>query len=98
MSFQMQSISIELTGILCLFPSMLPASSPVDIDNQVYSLIGELKEWHTITLDFKGPDTGERAVGPNPFLDYRLQVRFTSPGSRTFNVPGFYAGDGKGSP
>jgi len=44
MSFQMQSISIELTGILCLFPSMLPANSSIDVDNQAYSLTGDMKE------------------------------------------------------
>ena len=96
MSFQMHSISNQLAKILCLFLSMLPANVSVAVDNRAYSLTGELKKWHTITLDFKGPDTGERAVGPNAFLDCRFQVRFASPNGRTFNVPGFYAGDGKG--
>jgi hypothetical protein len=62
----------------------------------IYKITGQLKKWHTITLDFRGPDTSETAVEPNPFLDYRLQVRFTSPSGQTCNVPGFYAGDGKG--
>lgn len=44
MSFQMHSISIQLTEILCLFPSMLPANSSNDVDNQAYSLTGEMKE------------------------------------------------------
>ncbi len=31
---------------------------------------------------------------PNPFLDYRLQVSFTTPGGRVFDAPGFFAADG----
>ena len=66
------------------------------VNKRAYAITGERKKWHPVTLDFAGPDTSETAVDPNPFLDYRLQVQFTSPGGRTYNVPGFYAGDGKG--
>jgi hypothetical protein len=66
-------------------------------DGQAYTLTGEWKKWHTVTLDFDGPETNETASDPNPFLDYRLQVRFTGPGGQTYNVPGFFAGDGKGN-
>ncbi|MEA3226450.1 MAG: DUF5060 domain-containing protein, partial [Planctomycetota bacterium] len=65
-----------------------------DAPNEVYSVGGELRKWHIVTIDFTGPRTSETAVNPNPFLDYRLQVLFTSPGGRTYDVPGFYAGDG----
>ena len=61
-----------------------------------YKVTGQLKKWHTITIDFKGPDTNEMSTDPNPFLDYRLQVTFKNPGGKTCNVPGFYAGDGNG--
>jgi len=61
-----------------------------------YSISGELKKWHPVTIDFKGADSNEMASDPNPFLDYRLQLSLTGPGSKTFNVPGFYAGDGRG--
>jgi len=67
-----------------------------DVDSHTYGLSGELKKWHTVTLDFPGPGTRETAVDPNPFLDYRLQVQFTGPGEQTVDVPGFYAGDGNG--
>ena len=53
---------------------------------------GELKKWHKLTLDFEGPDTSEDA-SINPFTNYRMQVVFTN-GSKTYNVPGFYATDG----
>ena len=53
---------------------------------------GELRKWHKITLTFDGPETSETSI-PNPFLDYRLNVRFHL-GGRTYLVPGYYAADG----
>ena len=61
-----------------------------------YEITGELKKWHTVVIDFQGPDSSEMSTDPNPFLDYRLQVLFTDPAGKTHNVPGFYAGDGQG--
>jgi hypothetical protein len=57
---------------------------------------GPLRVWQTLTLDFHGPATSETAADPNPFLDYRLQVLFTSPSGRAYDVPGFFDGDGGG--
>ncbi|RNC90255.1 MAG: PKD domain-containing protein [Allomuricauda sp.] len=54
---------------------------------------GELKKWHTVQLLFNGPITSE-TDNVNPFLDYRLNVAFTSPTGKIFSVPGFYAADG----
>jgi len=65
------------------------------VNKRSYAIKGERKKWHPITLDFKGPYTSETAADPNPFLGYRLQVQFTNPDGRTYNVPGFYAGDGE---
>jgi hypothetical protein len=57
-------------------------------------IVGELKSWHRVTLDFEGPETSETA-NPNPFLDYRLDVTFThSSTGETRIVPGFFAADG----
>ncbi len=53
---------------------------------------GELKKWHKLTIDFAGPETSETAT-PNPFTDYRLDVRFHN-GGKTYVVPGYYAADG----
>ncbi|MDA1266175.1 MAG: DUF5060 domain-containing protein [Planctomycetota bacterium] len=58
---------------------------------------GEPVAWHPIELVFDGPQTHENASNPNPFLDYRLDVTWTSPDGETFNVPGFYGGDGEGN-
>jgi len=68
----------------------------VEAAGGTYKLSGELKKWHPIAIDFEGPDTSEMSTDPNPFLDYRLQVAFKSPGGKVCNVPGFYAGDGNG--
>lgn len=53
---------------------------------------GELKTWHKITLTWDGPNTSETA-NPNPFLDYRLDVTFSS-GASTYTIPGYYCADG----
>ena len=53
---------------------------------------GELKKWHRITITFDGPATSENAED-NPFLNYRLDVKFTN-GKTHYIIPGFYAADG----
>jgi hypothetical protein len=53
-------------------------------------------QWHRMELSFNGPTLSESGTNPNPFLDYRLQCRFTSPTNRTFDVPGFFDTDGQG--
>ncbi len=55
---------------------------------------GELRKWHKVTLTFEGPQSAEDAT-PNPFMDFRLNVRFTHIGSgQSLLVPGYYAADG----
>lgn len=56
-------------------------------------IIGELKKWHNISILFSGPQTSETAA-VNPFLNYRLNVTFTSPTNKKYIIPGFYAADG----
>ncbi|MEO0468700.1 MAG: DUF5060 domain-containing protein [Bacteroidota bacterium] len=53
----------------------------------------DVHQYESFHLDFKGPSTAETA-SENPFLDYRLQVRFQQ-GEKTWSVPGFFAADGK---
>ena len=43
---------------------------------------GELKQWHKVTLTLDGPFARERDTRPNPFLDYRLTVRFAHESGR----------------
>ncbi|MBT8044881.1 MAG: DUF5060 domain-containing protein, partial [Verrucomicrobiae bacterium] len=55
-------------------------------------ITGEGKQWHKVTMTFDGPATSERAV-PNPFTDYRMDVKF-SHDKKTLVVPGYFAADG----
>ncbi len=57
---------------------------------------GRWQVWHTVTVSFRGPQARQTDREPNPFLDYRLQVRFTGPSGQTYDVPGFFDGDGFG--
>jgi len=63
---------------------------------QAGTVSGDLNKWSPITIDFAGPNASETDTAPNPFLDYRLSVRLTSPTGNTHDVPGFFAGDGNG--
>lgn len=52
----------------------------------------EYMQWHKVTVSFNGPETSETDED-NPFLNYRLQVKFTN-GDKNYTVPGYYAADG----
>ncbi|MEZ4771966.1 MAG: DUF5060 domain-containing protein [Bacteroidia bacterium] len=52
----------------------------------------EVRQWEKLTISFTGPHTSEQSDA-NPFLDYRLVVRFAQ-GDKVYEVPGFYAADG----
>lgn len=57
-------------------------------------LDGERRKWHKITLTFDGPETSETDEY-NPFLNYRLNVRFTHAAAGvSYLVPGYFAADG----
>jgi hypothetical protein len=66
----------------------------INIFAQKIKQTGELKKWHTITLDCEGPMTSEWAQ-PNPFTYYRMDVTFThESGAPVLVVPAYYAADG----
>ena len=74
-----------LTLLIALAAHMLAADAAID---------GELRKWHTVTLTFEGPETSE-TDDFNPFVNYRLNVRFTHPQTRKeYLVPGYFAADG----
>lgn len=54
--------------------------------------------WQPLSIDFGGRVHSQTDSEPNPFLDYRLQVKFTAPSGNSLNVPGFFDGDGHGGP
>jgi hypothetical protein len=70
--------------------------SPAVLGN--VSVSGSLKKWHPITVDTAGATAvlSESQLQPNPFLDFRYNVVFTSPGGNEYIVPGYFAGDGVG--
>jgi hypothetical protein len=66
-----------------------PAAAPA-------AVTGELRQWHPVTLTLDGPAARERDTAPNPFLDYRLTVRFAhESGTPAYDVPGYFAADGR---
>jgi len=56
---------------------------------------GQLEQWHKVVVDLNGPYASETSL-PNPFMDFRYQVAFVGPNQQRLDVPGFFAGDGKG--
>jgi len=60
------------------------------------SLSGSQIAYQPLQLDVTGPLARESDTSPNPFLDIRLDVTFTSPSGQVIVVPGFFAGDGSG--
>lgn len=71
-------------------------SEPLPV-SEAPQLSGELKNWHKITLVFKGPDVSEQD-DYNPFLNYRFNVTFRhSVTGKTYLIPGHFAADGNAS-
>lgn len=61
------------------------------------TILGELRKWHTLTLEWEHSTVQDELDGPadiNPTLDYRLLVTFTRPDSTVFVKQGYFAGDG----
>jgi len=81
-----------LSRLLMLF-TVYGLTSPLWAGN----ISGQLAKWHPIELDFTGPTASESDLQINPFLDYRLTVTFTGPNGESTQVPGFFAGDGRGN-
>lgn len=81
---------------LAALTSDIPAAGmPIAGDTSAMDL-APLVQWHPITLSFDGPSASEADSNPNPFLDYRLQVQFIGPSGKVYDVPGYFAGDGRG--
>jgi hypothetical protein len=87
-------VATILTTGTSLLVSALEARGATPVASAIVS--GDLEKWHPLTLSFAGPDASETDESPNPFLDYRLTVTFTGPGGQTYDVPGFFDGDGEG--
>ncbi len=70
------------------------AAVAASADHHEPKISGELRKWHKVTLTFAGPQTSETA-DPNPFFQYRMNVRFEHARSgKHYVVPGYFAADG----
>lgn len=78
-------------SLFFVFTSILVNSQSVLANTP--EILGDLQQWHTVTLLFDGPVCSETGT-PNPFTDYRLNVAFIQ-GKDTLRVPGHFAVDGK---
>lgn len=91
---RIRSASVDGASFLAVDPNPDPLAG-LDGDGSV-AIVGELRTWHPIEAVFQGPWARETDTAPNPFLDYRLEVVFQSPGVQAFRVPGFFDADGDG--
>ena len=73
-----------------------PLVQPREEDgNGTVAMSGLLRQWHNIELTLSGPYAHESDNQPNPFTDYRFEVRFThESGTPNYTVPGYFAADG----
>jgi hypothetical protein len=83
-----------LTTFLALAVTLCLASSAKAAGEA--TIAGARRVWQPLVLDFTGPAASETDNSPNPFLDYRLGVTFTATDGTTYDVPGFFAGNGQG--
>jgi len=83
------TVFVALDGLMSSAGAQVAASPP-------FTLTGPCKKWEAVSIAFQGPAANAADNQPNPFLDYRLQVVFTGPGGKEYNVPGFFDGDGQG--
>jgi hypothetical protein len=86
----MMKAFLVLLSILFVPSRCLSAADPTDITGT------DLIAWQPFALTFEGPIASETDDAPNPFLDYRLQVRFTGPSEQDYDIPGYFDGDGNG--
>lgn len=87
-------VTILFLGFLAVGQIAAAAPHGTDGDGRI-DISGELKQWHKVTLTLDGPFAREADDDPNPFTDYRMQVRFVhQSGSPQFTVPGYFAADG----
>lgn len=72
----------------------LPVNATETTASASDTVISVHQQFHTVTLNFNGPETDEMAA-VNPFSDFKLTVNFTHQESgQVISIPGFYAADG----
>ncbi len=92
-SFARGALGVVGAGLV-LWPG--PAVPAQPSEDRLATISGEVRQWHPVTLDLKGPLAREGDTAPNPFLDYRLTVTFEhESGEPRYVVPGYFAADGR---
>ena len=91
---RLSSNSVDGAAVAAVHPNPPPFFVP-SLRNRV-TLVGIPRVWHTFDVLLKGQFFAELDGSPSPFLDVRLQVTFTGPSGQTFDVPAFFAGNGRG--
>ncbi|MEP4079463.1 DUF5060 domain-containing protein [Haloferula sp.] len=86
----LRSIRSTSKRFACLLLATCLPSSAAIIDCEKNE-DGSLKKWHRIELVFEGPELEESS---STFRDHRLDVTFTSPSGKEYQVPGFFDADG----
>ncbi len=75
--------------------SQRPLTGPRQPDGDgTVRVTGELRQWHKISLTMNGPFAHEHDNDPNPFIDIRMETKFTHSDGTTYVVPGYFAADG----
>ena len=57
--------------------------------------VGTFRKWSKVEVVIQGPKSNGTSISHNPFKKI-VTVRFLSPNGRTYRVPAFYDGDGRG--
>ena len=93
MKITLPSISLAGGLVICaMIFSPFPGTAAVGGEA---TISGELQQWHKVTLALNGPHARETDNHPNPFIDYRMTVRFThESGEPRYSVPGYFSADG----
>ncbi len=95
LAFRNMNISADAAALRAL-NTFIP-QAPAQISAAVpFTLTGPGTKWEVVSIAFHGPMADAADNQPSPFLNYRLQLAFTAPGGRTYNLPGFLDGDGQG--
>ena len=84
---------LALVFVMLSFTRFSKVADHTDGNGNV-TITGELRQWHTVTLTFDGPECSETDEY-NPFFNYRLNVTFNHEKSgKSYVVPGYFAADG----
>ena len=94
MIFVTQNKITGATGAIAVLLIILLCASSVNADNALGD-VGSFDKWAKVEILLEGPQSKGSGI-PNPFNIF-VDVTFSSPAGKTFVVPGFYDGDGKGN-